>query len=162
MPVTADRVRELFDYNEFSGLFVRKVRTAMRNKVGDIVGCKDTYGYLQVAVDGRLYLLHRLAWLYVYGSFPEGTIDHIDRCKTNNSIANLRDVSRLSNMKNLPLFKNNTTGFSGVCFRKSSRRYFAHISHKSKKVHLGSYLTAEAADSAYQLAKYFIEKYDYI
>lgn len=162
MQLTAARVRELFDYDEISGLFTRKIRTAMRSKVGDVVGCKDTYGYLQVAIDGKLYLLHRIAWLYVYGVFPEGTIDHIDRCKTNNSISNLRDVSRLGNMKNLPLFKNNTSGFSGVNFRKSSNRYFAHISHKSKKFHLGSYLTAEAADSAYQLAKYFIEKYDHI
>jgi len=160
MIVTAERVRELFHYDEKTGVFTRKIRTAMRTKVGDIVGNKDTYGYLQVSVDGKLCLLHRLAWLYVYGLFPEGTIDHIDRCKTNNAIINLRDVSRQVNMTNLPLAKNNKSGFKGVFFRSDNGKFFASVSHKGKRFHVGSYSTASSASSAYELARYFLIRYD--
>lgn len=160
MRVTAERVRELFNYDEVTGVFTRKVRTAMRTKIGDIVGNKDTYGYLQVSVDGKLCLLHRLAWLYVHGEFPEGTIDHIDRCKTNNAITNLRDVSQQVNMTNLPVARNNRSGFKGVFFRKDAGKYFASVSHKGKRLHVGVYDTASAASSAYELARYFLLRYD--
>ncbi|PYZ35405.1 AP2 domain [Enterobacter ludwigii] len=159
MIITASRVRELFDYNPETGIFTRKVRTAMRTKVGDIVGNRDSYGYLQVSVDGKLCLLHRLAWLYVYGNFPVGSIDHIDRCKTNNAISNLRDVSHRENMRNLPLARTNTSGYSGVHKRKDSGKFTAHISCNGRKRFLGSYDNANSASSAYELAKYFRDNY---
>ncbi len=159
MNITASRVRELFDYNPETGIFTRKVRTAMRTKIGDIVGNRDSYGYLQVSVDGKLCLLHRLAWLYVYGNFPSGKIDHIDRCKTNNAISNLRDVTHKENMRNLPIFKTNTSGYAGVHQRKDNGRFTAHISCNGQKRFLGNYDSAESASSAYELARYFRDNY---
>ena len=43
---------------------------------------------------------NRLAWFYVYGEWPKQCIDHINRIKTDNRIANLRDVSHKENMAN--------------------------------------------------------------
>ncbi|CAI1840075.1 Uncharacterised protein [Serratia grimesii] len=159
MSISAERVRELFHYDQDTGVFTRRVRTALRTKVGDIVGSKDTYGYLQVKISEKMYLLHRLAWLYVYGSMPKATIDHIDRCKTNNSISNLRDVSRCINMRNTPTPRNNESGYKGVHYRKDSGNFYAFLTVNRKRIHLGCYNTLESANSACELARYMADKY---
>ena len=38
--------------------------------------------------------------MYVYGTFPENTIDHINRIKTDNRLVNLRDVTVAENNRN--------------------------------------------------------------
>jgi len=50
---------------------------------------------------GKRYYAHRLAWLYVYGVWPDGDTDHINRNKHDNRIANLRSCSRSENMLNV-------------------------------------------------------------
>lgn len=64
---------------------------------------KDHGGYLQVILYKnkirRIGRVHRLVWSAFNGPIPEGMeINHIDECKTNNSLSNLNLLSRTQNM----------------------------------------------------------------
>ena len=88
------RLRELFDYNSDSGLFVRKITVSANATKGRIAGCPAKNGYLRIRIDGRYYYSHRLAWLYQFGEWPSEDLDHINGVRDDNLIANLRCASR--------------------------------------------------------------------
>lgn len=146
--LTAARLRELLQYNPDSGQFRRLVRTSNRIKAGDVAGCLAGEGYLHIRVDGGLYKSHRLAWLYMTGAWPIGSIDHIDGCRTNNAIANLRDVTKSVNLQNQRKARaDNASGLLGVSAHHG--RWQARITVDGKRLHIGSYATPELAHAAY-------------
>ena len=98
--VTQARLKELYHYNEGTGEFTRLFSRCNANKAGILVSKKTEAGYFRLWIDGRLYMRHRLAWLYVYGEFPAGQIDHINGERHDNRIENLRDVSPQGNQHN--------------------------------------------------------------
>lgn len=109
-------------------------------------------GYIQIHVCGRLYYAHRLAWLNVHGAWPENMIDHIDGVKSNNRIANLRDVTSQTNCQNQHrAHSRNKTGLLGVQAR--GERFFARILVDGHHTHLGTYDTPEEAHKAYVAEK---------
>jgi hypothetical protein len=60
--LTADRLRELLNYNQETGVFTWRVRLPHSNvRVGDIAGSGNMRGYRRVWVVGRSYSAHRLA-----------------------------------------------------------------------------------------------------
>lgn len=101
---------------------------------------------MSIKIDLKLYQAHRLAWLYVYGSFPSGEIDHINGIKLDNSIVNLRDVNHSINMKNTKRRKDNKSGYSGVNFRRGL--YVARVQIDKKRVFLGNFDNAIDAHKA--------------
>jgi len=111
--ITQKRLKSLFSYDESTGLFTRIV-TVSNQIAGTIVGNKRPDGYLQVTVDRKHYLIHRLAWLYVHGYFPENDIDHKDLIRDHNWIENLRESSRACNIINTGNRCTNTSGVKGV------------------------------------------------
>ena len=151
--LTAERLRSILNYDPESGIFTWKVRTANQVKVGDVVGCPDGRGYLLIQAQSRLYRAHRLAWLYVYGEWPKGQIDHINRNKADNRIANLRDVSHKQNNQNRSKPSNNTSGHPGVSWHKQKSKWQARIAHNYKQIHLGYFATIEEAVSARKAAE---------
>jgi hypothetical protein len=113
-------------------------------------------GYISIGVDGTHYLAHRLAWLYVYGewptAWPAGQVDHINRIKTDNRIANLRIVTSSENKQNRELpHANNRLGFLGV--KRNGSKFMARIMLHGKVKHLGTFDTPELASAAYKSAK---------
>lgn len=91
-------------------------------------------------IDSVRYKAHRLAWLYVYGYFPENDIDHINRMKDDNSIANLREVSRQCNIRNVGLRSTNKTGVTGVSWCKRFGKWQAQIRADKMNKNLGYYV----------------------
>lgn len=113
-------------------------------------------GYPSIAIHGVHYYAHRLAWLYHYGTWPSGEIDHQNGDRSDCRINNLRDVSRLVNQQNLRnRFANTAPMPLGVYFneRKVARRYSASIRLNGKSKHLGYFDTPELAHQAYVSAK---------
>lgn len=146
---TAKRVRELLDYDSITGIFHwKKWKTGMRKDL--LAGCSKRE--VKIFVDGTLYLGHRLAWLWVYGDWPANDIDHIDGNPLNNSIANLRDVSKSVNLQNRRrATRENTCGFLGV--RKRESKWEARIKINGKDVSIGRFSTPEQAHQAYLSVK---------
>lgn len=150
--LTQERLKELLDYDPDTGIFVWKTRPSQNVKAGDIAGCKHSFGYVIICIRGTLYLAHRLAWLYVYGKWPENKIDHIDHDPGNTRIANLRDVTHSINMQNTyQASKNNLNHLLGVS--PNRKGFKARIYHDGKSKCLGTYQTALEAHLAYIDAK---------
>ena len=148
----AARLRELLSYDPTTGVFTNRITRGPRATIGAVAGSPHSDGYLTIMLDGQNHLAHRLAWLYVYGEWPEGQIDHINRTKSNNWIGNLRDVARSKNQQNkVKASRNNKTGFLGVTAFKNSFR--ATIKVDGKRIHCGLHPTPELASEAYKRAK---------
>ena len=146
--LTAEYLRSVLDYDPESGIFTWKVRTSNRVKVGDVAGRPGVNGYLQISVQSRLYQAHRLAWLYMCGSWPKDQIDHINRNRSDNRIANLREVTNKQNNQNRSKSSNNTSGHPGIYWHKQSSKWQAKITHSQKQIHLGLFATIEEALAA--------------
>jgi hypothetical protein len=153
--LTQERLRELFQYNEETGVFTRKVTVAPpKAMAGMIAGSLGNQGYLLIMVDRRTHMAHRLAWLYVHGVFPKGDIDHINGVRSDNRIANLRDASRSLNIQNSHGPRpTNKSGFLGVCWSKKEAKWVAQITLNYKNTRIGSFDSPEEAHAAYLLVK---------
>jgi hypothetical protein len=136
--LTQERLKELLDYDEKSGVFTRKIARNKNNAcVGSIAGSRHNEGYMRIAIDGKQYLSHRLAWLYVYGAWPPDAIDHVDHLRTNNRIDNLRSVKWKENNRNSSKRRTNKSGITGVYWSKIANKWHAQIRVNSKRLHLG-------------------------
>ena len=91
MSLTAERLREVMSYDPETGVLTWRKKTGRKGRVvvGRAAGNYDPDGYICVRIDRKNYKAHRLAWLYVYGTWPDNRIDHIDGIKDNNAITNL-------------------------------------------------------------------------
>jgi hypothetical protein len=144
--VTAERLRELLDYNPATGVFKWKLSYRMRRK-GLVAGRRHGGWYWCIRVDSREYLAHRLAWLYVYGRWPLDQIDHINGIRFDNRIANLREATNSQNKQNR---KPKVAGLKGVYRQKN--RWRARITINRRCLYLGTFSTPEAASAAYREA----------
>lgn len=108
-------VADELDYDPETGVFTWKVSGRGRFKrAGAVAGCLSPVGYIHLCIGGRQYLAHRLAWIAYHGTEPPDIIDHIDRNKSNNAIANLRDGTGGINEMNAKPPKDSPFGISGV------------------------------------------------
>lgn len=157
--LTQSRLKELLHYDQETGVFTRIVTTNNRAKAGSVAGSKTGNGYLQVTIRWRQYSLHRLAWLYVHGTWPESDIDHINGVRTDNRIENLRDVSRSGNIQNTRKARSNSTsGVLGVTFDKSRNKWLAAITTEGKRKHIGRFESKDDAQKSYVEAKRIYHK----
>ena len=153
--ITQERVKELVDYQD--GQLVRKVGrgrngSSSRWKAGTSLGHVSDAGYVLASVDYKLYKLHRLIWLWHFGSFPKNHIDHIDGNPSNNRIENLREATDSQNMQNQrKARRNNKLGWQGVYQVKD--RFRAVLTTDGKTKHLGYFQTPEEAHASYLAAK---------
>ena len=151
--LTAEYLRSILHYDPATGIFTWKVGSANQVKAGNIAGSPTGLGYLRIRVQSRPHQAHRLAWLYVYGTWPEDQLDHINRNRSDNRIANLREVTNKQNQQNASKRSNNTSGHPGVFWYKKNSKWQAYITHNQKKVHLGCFTDLEAAIAARKAAE---------
>mgnify|MGYP001766451268 CR=1 FL=1 len=139
---TLERLRAILRYDPLTGNFHRK-------DTGAIVGHEGERGYIVVCLGNDTFKSHHLAWLWCYGQWPEKQIDHINRIKTDNRIANLRDVTNRENSQNK---STNTSGYVGVSWSKQKSKWQARIEVDGKSRHLGFFDDPRDASNAYQMA----------
>ena len=150
--LTQTRLMQVFDYNPETGVFTRKLKQT-GIKQGSVSGSLSTQGYLVTSVDGKLYSCHRLAWLYVTGNWPDYQIDHINGCRSDNRIANLRDLKKEINIQNQRRAQKSNKSTQVLGTFKNGKKFAARIAHNGKKLYLGTFTTLEEASAAYLAAK---------
>ena len=149
MDLTADRLRKLLNYDPDTGTFTWAI-TRRGCRKNSVAGCKMKHGYVAIRLDNKLFTAHRLAWLYVNGAWPKAQIDHVNRDRADNRVANLREVTNAENAQNKKSSRNKS-GFAGV--RKENRKWLAEIKVNYKPIRIGLFETPEAAHRAYVAAK---------
>lgn len=147
--ITADRLRELIDYDPETGIFRWRIPRG-GNRVGDIAGCPDSHNYHLIGIDRKVYVAHRLAWLWMTGCWPEDDIDHVNRDKKDNRWANLREATRSQNIINSPPRKDSRSGLRGISWDGARSKWVSQIGVAGKNIHLGRFKTKEEAYQAYK------------
>lgn len=152
LELTQASLKALLDYEPDSGVFTwreRRDRSPQWNgryagtMAGSIARVNPHHGsYRQIRIGGKSYYEHRLAWLWMTGSWPT-EIDHRDRHGCNNRIDNLRVCTSSQNQGNRKAQSNNAGGLKGV--RRRGSKFVAFISAE----YLGTFETKEAAHAAY-------------
>lgn len=150
--LTADQLRGDLHYDESTGDFTR-IRPIRGRKTGTIAGHKNIYGYTIIMVSKVNYPAHRLAWLYVFGKWPDALIDHIDGDKSNNRISNLREASKVENGQNRKFARrDSSTGIIGVT-KHGKHGWRAQITINKRTIRLGTFKSIDLAREAYLQAK---------
>lgn len=150
---SADRLREMIDYDPVSGSMTWKQSPRNRTLPGDPVGSINSEGYLIVNLDRHKIRAHRVAWAIFHGEWPAVEIDHHNRIRTDNRIANLRPATRGLNNQNSGIRSDSKTGVKGVCFRKDVGKFCAYIQVDRKMKYLGLYEDLDDAIQARKLAE---------
>ena len=141
--ITQEELKKTIVYDPDTGLMRWLISPSAGVKIGDIAGSKSENGrgksYVKVRLKGSNYYAHRLAWLYMSGSLPQGEIDHVDGDGQNNKLINLRSVSRKDNMRNRKKPSHNKSGVSGVHWNKEINKWVVQIVSDKKKFTVGYY-----------------------
>lgn len=154
--LTQENLKRILSYDPITGIFTRigcpSVKPTRNELIGSEAGCVGKNGYVTIWVEGSHYLAHRLAFLYMEGSFPEKSTDHIDGCPTNNAWINLRRCDQSQNGANQGKRVQNTSGRKGVTWCAMTGKWRAKITFRGKCLHVGRFADVDAAGKAYQAA----------
>jgi hypothetical protein len=151
--ITADQLRRLYHYDPETGVITKKVRSNADHGEKVAIGSFDK-GYVRILIGKRLYLAHRLAFLYMTGEWPSQVVDHINGNRADNRFCNLRDVDQGTNVLNRGFdYVQNQHGLAGVRLDPKSGKYESVMLHRKKRIPLGKYATAQEAHLAYAEAK---------
>lgn len=152
LPLAHGELLGLLSYEPTEGLF-RWIKDPGRGiPAGTEAGCVDKDGYRNITVKCKRYLAHRLAWFYVHGALPTFDLDHINRDRSDNRIANLRKSCDVENGQNKGVAKNNKSGARGVHWCKTYSKWRAGIRVGGKQIDLGRFDTVKEAAQAYAQA----------
>lgn len=146
--INVEMIKNLFQYQNGNLIWLVSKGKA---KKGQIAGSPDKQGYLIVRINGKAYKAHRLIFLLHKGYLPQ-FIDHIDRDPSNNCIENLREATNSQNQANSKLHAKNSSGYRGVSWHKTAKKWEARASINKKQKYLGCFDTAEEAHQACKLA----------
>lgn len=116
---TQARLKQALRYNPATGLFTwiePKRGRMLFNTAGHV---DKSTGYRDISLDDRSYHAAKLAWLYVFGEYPECVVDHINRIKDDDRIVNLRLATQSENIANSTMWSHNTSGSKGVYHYKN-------------------------------------------
>lgn len=90
-------------------------------------------GYRRVCVSGKMWLEHKLIYLYHKGFVPN-FVDHKNRIRHDNRISNLREATKSENGINKGKQSNNKSGYTGVCWDKQCGRWKVQLNKDGKRL----------------------------
>lgn len=95
-------------------------------------------GYRMEQINGKQYTVHRVLWETFNGPIPEGMqIDHINGVRGDNTLTNLRLVTKRENQQNAKINTRNTSGALGVGLNRG--KWCARICTPEGRKTLGRY-----------------------
>lgn len=143
--ISAQRLRELFLYEDDSGILRHRTNKKGRAIEGSVAGHIRKNGYVMVKADSGIFRAHRVIWAIVYGEWPKMWLDHINGIRSDNRISNLREVSPSENNHNFPVHRSGR--LVGAIPRGS--RWLSQRTINGRSVVLGYFNTADEAHQAY-------------
>lgn len=162
--LTQEVVRELLHYDPETGIFTwrerdrkwfttdRSCKTWNSRFAGKKTGCVQEMGrgYLcvRISVLDRLWLAHRLAWLWMEGDPIPEHIDHENHDATDNRWSNIRSSNPMHNSRNASKRVDNTTGTCGLTWNKNDSIWIARVTHNGFRHYLGRFTNKTEAISA--------------
>lgn len=111
--------------------------------------------FWRIKFKNKSVLIHRIIWVLFNGTIPDNmVIDHIDGNSMNNSIDNLRCITKQLNTLNKSTSRANTTGVTGVFYFKEDNLegYRAIVAYNLKKSSKRFYLHKHGETEAFRLA----------
>jgi len=140
--LTQKRLREVLNYDPVTGIFT----FAKGKRKGRIAGTShDSRGFLNVQFDNQRHLLHRLAWLWMTGTMPRWSVEHINGDRTDNRWKNLREGDRPQKTPYRAPWRE-PTSTPGVW--QVADRFEAMVEVGGVTINLGAFETQEAAADA--------------
>lgn len=146
--ISVHDLRDYLDYDKNNGLFKWKKKSGLKVRIGSVAGTLHPSGYIKIAILGKKYSAHKLAWLYVNGYYPTKVVDHINGIKSDNRISNLRECTKTQNEWNRGLNKNNTSGVKNVSMNKEKKKWHVQIKTDGKRVYSKYFKSFEDAKLA--------------
>ena len=115
--------------------------------------CCNSYGY--VLCRETKEFLHR----FIMNCPEDKVVDHINHNTFDNRKSNLRICTHQENLRNQSINSKNTSGTTGVSFRKDKNKWRAYITVNEKQISLGNFINKEDAIKARKEAeiRYFGE-----
>lgn len=146
--LTVEDVERLLAYDADTGALTWRESPRYGIPAGSVAGCPNRRGYIVLTLLGFKCTAHRLAWLLHYREWPKQVIDHINRDKADNRIANLRDVAQAVNVRNRVAIV--SAGKAKARIEKvASGRFRAVVQVLGKKHYFGTFDTrGDASDAA--------------
>ena len=151
--VTQNELQEVFEL--IDGELWRKRgkngKQGLRSKGGKFVKniLHKSNRYCTLKFKGRTVSYHKVMWILVNGDIPEGfVLDHIDGNTLNNTVSNLRLVTKRQNDQNKGCHRNGK--LPGASYNKRQRKWLAQIQIDGKGKFLGYFDTEQRAHDAYK------------
>jgi hypothetical protein len=140
-----DLLKNFLHYDPETGIFSwNYARKGI--KVSDSVGTTKPSGYIVVLLKRKMYRIHRLAWLYMTGKWPENEIDHINGDRSDNRFCNLREATKAQNNWNKKVRKDSTTGIKNVLHYPKYGTYYVKITANKVSHSFGPFKTINEAE----------------
>lgn len=143
--IPIDVLRQYFGYDPITGKVSRLIRINYKSPVGPLHEYRDRNGYLIVTFRFKKFLVHRLAWALHFGEWPEGNLDHKNRCTDDNWIENLRECNQSQNGANT--LARSISGRKGVFYKCG--KWYAQVLPITGRIYLGNFETIDEAAHAY-------------
>jgi hypothetical protein len=126
-------IKEYLSYDPITGLFIWLKQPARNVKIGSIAGnISKRNGYVRIGLKGEELQAHRLAFLFMEGSYPEEHTDHVNGIKCDNRWSNLRRATISQNRCNSSIPAHNTSGIKGLSYHKASNSWIGSITINRK------------------------------
>lgn len=136
--ISKQRLQELFDYRD-GKLYAKHGRQPKFTPI------TNHHRYIRMRVDGVVYTLHRLIFIYHHGYAPK-IIDHINNDRSDNRIENLREATQQQNCLNRRVHTNNKSGIKNVYFDKGCKKWGVQITVDQKRKLIGYFEDIELAE----------------
>ncbi|WP_172638612.1 HNH endonuclease [Clostridium pasteurianum] len=113
----------------------------------------DSHGYFRAERNGITIRMHRIILK------TNKVVDHINGDRGDNRRENLRECTEEQNAFNKGIHHRNTSGYPGVYFHKTNKKWVAYINYKGQRINIGSFTNKNEAIQARMDAeeKYFGE-----
>lgn len=147
-------LKKRLHYNPDTGIFIwikpSKHHSELLDKEAGTIQTSRGKSYRTIGIDGKVYLAHRLAWLFFYGWMPK-QIDHKNGNSLDNPILNLREANNYQNTQNHTRTTKKNGLPTGVTMLGD--KYRSRITAYKKVYYLGVFKTSKEASEAYLSAR---------